>query len=214
MTSNSRLEELKQQVRQTSNQQLHLQAQREQDEETVAYHKQAQDKNQQEMAQFVRNVFGQSELAAAKERELLHDQLERFAHSQNVMNEQMITLNDNLTDMTALKALYDAKRAELELDFKNQKEALERQIEQLSDNYASKKWRLDGLYQKQKEEYDKIIEAKKDEARQLDIKIRWINLRRIAKWTAIVAVVIFVIAFMVFLAMNAAGKFRFTTRVN
>lgn len=214
MTSNSRLEELKQQVRKTSNQQLHLQAQREQAEEMVAYHKQAQDKNQQEMAQLVRNVFGQSELAAAKERELLHDQLERFAHSQNVMNEQLITLNDNLTDMTSLKALYDAKREELELDFRNQKEALERQIEQLSDNYASKKWRLDGLYQKQKEEYDKIIEAKKEEARKLDINIRWINIGGIAKKTAIAAVVIFVIAFVVFLAMNAAGIFRFTTRVN
>lgn len=214
MTSNSRLEELKQQVRKTSNQQMHIQAQREQAEEMVAYHKQAQDKNQQEMTQLVRNVFGQSELAAAKERELLHDQLERFAHSQNVMNEQLIALNDNLTDMTSLKALYDAKREELETDHRIQKATLEKQIDALQREYASKQWELNTQYLKKQKEYDALIEEKKEEARQLDINIRWINIRGIAKKTAIAAVVMFIIAFAVFLAMNAAGVFRFTTYVN
>ena len=97
------------------------------------------------MVQIVRNVFGQSELAAARERELLQDKLDRFSHRQTVMNEQLITLNDNLTDTTSLKAVYEAKREELELDYQNQKEALQGQIENLEERLESRKIELESL---------------------------------------------------------------------
>lgn len=145
MASNSKLEELKKQVRDTSNQQLQLQSQRDRTKEMVSYREQEQQQNQQEMTQLIRSVFGQSELAAARERELLKDKLDRFSHRQTVMNEQLITLNDNLTDTTALKAVYEAKREELELNYQNQKEALQGQIKSLEKRLESKKKNLETL---------------------------------------------------------------------
>lgn len=145
MASNSKLEELKKQVRDTSNQQLQLQSQRDRTKEMVSYREQEQQQNQQEMTQLIRSVFGQSELAAARERELLKDKLDRFSHRQTVMNEQLITLNDNLTDTTALKAVYEAKREELELNYQNQKEALQGQIKSLEKRLESKKKDLETL---------------------------------------------------------------------
>lgn len=145
MVSNARLEELKKQVRDTSNQQLQLQSQRDRTKEIKSYRKQEQEQNQQEMVQLVRSVFGQSELAAAKERELLQDKLDRFSHRQTIMNNQLITLNDNLTDTTSLKALYEAKREELELDYQNQKEALQGQINSLTECLENRKKALERL---------------------------------------------------------------------
>lgn len=145
MASKSKLEELKKQVRDTSNQQLQLQSQRDRTKEMVSYREQEQQQNQQEMTQLIRSVFGQSELAAARERELLKDKLDRFSHRQTVMNEQLITLNDNLTDTTSLKAVYEAKREELELDYQNQKEALQGQIKSLEERLESRKMDLESL---------------------------------------------------------------------
>lgn len=145
MASNSKLEELKKQVRDTSNQQLQLQSQRDRTQEIASYREQEQEQNQQEMVQLVRNVFGQSELAAARERELLQDKLDRFSHRQTVMNEQLITLNDNLTDTTSLKAVYEAKREQLEMDYQNQKEALQGQIKSLEKRLESRKRDLESI---------------------------------------------------------------------
>ena len=71
MKSNSKLEELKRQVKDISNKQIQIQGQRDRAKETISYREQEQEQNQKEMVQLVRNVFGQSELASAKERELL-----------------------------------------------------------------------------------------------------------------------------------------------
>lgn len=131
MDSNAKLEKLKKQVRDTSNQQLQIRDKRDRTQEIMSYRKQEQKQNQQEMTQLIRSVLGQSELAVARERELLKDKIDRFSHRQTVMNEQLITLNDNLTDTASLKAVYEAKREELELDYQNQKEALQGQIKSL-----------------------------------------------------------------------------------
>ena len=112
MVQSSKLEELKKQVRDASNQQLKIQEKRDRMQEAASYLEQEQEQNQKEMVQFVRNVFEQRELIAARESELLLDKLEQISHRQAVMNEQLITLNDNLTD---LKFLYEAKREELKI---------------------------------------------------------------------------------------------------
>ena len=145
MKSNSKLEELKRQVKDTSNKQIQIQGQRDRAKEIISYREQEQEQNQKEMVQLVRNVFGQSELASAKERELLQDKLDKFSHRQSVMNEQLITLNDNLMDITALKSVYDAKREELELDYQNQKEALLGQINSLTERIESRKNDLEAI---------------------------------------------------------------------
>lgn len=145
MKSNSKLEELKRQVKDISNKQIQIQGQRDRAKEIVSHKEQEQEQNQKEMVQLVRNVFGQSELASAKERELLQDKLDKFSHRQSVMNEQLITLNDNLMDITALKSVYDAKREELELDYQNQKEALLGQIYSLTERLESRKNDLEAI---------------------------------------------------------------------
>ena len=143
MTSNSKLEALKKQVRDTSNQQMQIQMQRNRAEDAVQDREDMQHDNKQEMVQLVRSVFGQSELASAKERELLKDQLDRFSHRQTLMNNQLIALNDNLTDTTSLNAVYEAKREQLEMDYQNQKEALQGQIDVLEDRLESLKLNLE-----------------------------------------------------------------------
>lgn len=156
MDSNaSRLEELKKQVRNASNQQMQIQLQKNRTEETLRSREEEQEENHQEMVQMVRSIFGQSEMAAVKERELLQDKLDRFAHRQSVMNEQLIALNDNLTDTTALQAVYRTKRAELEMSYQNQKEALQGQLKALEDRIETKNGEIGKL--------DKEIESKKEE---------------------------------------------------
>lgn len=156
MDSNaSRLEELKKQVRNASNQQMQIQLQKNRTEETLRSREEEQEENHQEMVQMVRSIFGQSEMAAVKERELLQDKLDRFAHRQSVMNEQLIALNDNLTDTTALQAVYRTKRAELEMNYQNQKEALQGQLKALEDRIETKNGEIGKL--------DKEIESKKEE---------------------------------------------------
>lgn len=115
ISKKSNLDRLKQQVQQTSNQQYQIQTQKDELEQTVACKKQELDSNQDAMRQLIRSVFAQNEVAAAKEKEQLNDRLDRFAHNQQVMNQQIIELNDNITDTTSLNALYEAKRKELDL---------------------------------------------------------------------------------------------------
>ena len=101
ISKKSNLDRLKQQVQQTSNQQYQIQTQKDELELTVACKKQELDSNQDAMRQLIRSVFAQNEVAAAKEKEQLNDRLDRFAHNQQVMNQQIIQLNDNITDTTS-----------------------------------------------------------------------------------------------------------------
>lgn len=168
MESNSKLEELKKQVRDISNQQVLIQSQRDRKQEMASYLGQEQEQNQQEMMQLIRNVLGQNELVAVREREKLQDKLDAFSHKQTVMNEQLIALNDNLTDTAALKAVYEAKREELELD-----------------------------YQKLKNKYDRIISNKKTELAEIEHECKSLKIKRIAKNTLIAAIILFILAFAI-----------------
>ena len=71
MNSSDRLEQLKQQVRETSNQQRQLQAQKENVQEVVSKKKQELQENQKEMTELIRSVFGQSDLLQQKKGSLL-----------------------------------------------------------------------------------------------------------------------------------------------
>lgn len=178
MASNDRLDQLKQQVREISNQQYQLQAQKKNVKEAVACREQEKEQNQQEMVQLVRSVFGQSELAAAKERELLKDKLDKFSHRQRVMNEQLITLNDNLADTTSLKAVYEAKRQQLELDYQNQKDALQRQIKSFNEHLEARRndlERLESEIDATQSKLDKIVTETKKATFWNKLKKTWID---------------------------------------
>ena len=136
MNSSDRLEQLKKQVKETSNNQRQLKAQIENAQEVVSKKRQELQANQKEMTELIRSVFGQSELAAAKEREFVENAIERFSHGQSVMNEQLITLNDNLTNTTSLQDLYTLKKNQLDSDYQEQINEYKNQIYKLQDNIA------------------------------------------------------------------------------
>ena len=142
ISKKSNLDRLKQQVQQTSNQQYQIQTQKDELEQTVACKKQELDSNQDAMRQLIRSVFAQNEVAAAKEKEQLNDRLDKFAYNQQVMNQQIIELNDNITDTTSLNALYEAKRKELDLNYRNQETVLKEQIKRLSEHREYQENRL------------------------------------------------------------------------
>lgn len=113
------------------------------------------------MRQLIRSVFAQNEVAAAKEKEQLNDRLDRFAHNQQVMNQQIIELNDNITDTTSLNALYEAKRKELDLNYRNQETVLKEQIKRLSERIEYQENKLSTInrsIESKKEEFDRISE--------------------------------------------------------
>lgn len=178
MTSSDRIEQLKQQIRETSNQQRKLQEQKEKVQELALEKKQEYQQNQREMTEFIRTVFGQSELMAAKERELLKDTLDKFYHSQNVTNEQLIALNDNLADTASLKAIYEAKRDHLEWDYQQEKMTLRGQLNELEkriENQQDKIASLDKEIDRKKEDIQLIEEHLKDRKFWDGMKKTWLD---------------------------------------
>lgn len=207
MASNSNLDKLKKQVRDTSNQQMQIQIQRDRTQEMISYREQEQEQNQQEMTQLIRNVFGQSELAAAKERELIQDKLDKFSHRQMIMNNQLITLNDNLMDTTSLNAVYEAKREELELNYQNQKDALQGQINSLVERLESRKSDLERVEEEIRTKtykLENIVEETKKATFWNEFKKIWID-----KWLTYVMV-----GFIALIIGGFAGWSIFTVTSN
>lgn len=178
MNSSDRLEQLKKQVKDTSNKQRQLQAQKESAQEVVSKKKRELQENQKEITELIRSVFGQSELAAAKEREFIENILERFSHLQSVMNEQLITLNDNLTDTTSLQDLYTLKKNQLDSDYQEQINEYKDQIYKLQDNiakYQNTESDLESEISKAEERLKEITEKMKKASFWFEFKKNWLN---------------------------------------
>lgn len=182
MVSTSKLEELKRQLRDTSNQQMQIQEKIDSTKETLLLRKQEKEENREELMNFFRSVMGQSELIAAKERELFKDKLDKSNHLQQVMNEQIIKLNDNLTDTSSLEAVYKAKREELELNYQNQKKALDGQIKCLKERLSS----VESEISQKKQELE-------DERKKLEDLIKEKRLKNFIISTGYVVVIILVV---------------------
>lgn len=182
MVSTSKLEELKRQLRDTSNQQMQIQEKIDRTKETLLLRKQEKEENREELMNFFRSVMGQSELIAAKERELFKDKLDKSNHLQQVMNEQIIKLNDNLTDTSSLEAVYKAKREELELNYQNQKKALDGQIKCLKERLSS----VESEISQKKQELE-------DERKKLEDLIKEKRLKNFIISTGYVVVIILVV---------------------
>lgn len=177
MTSNSKLAELKEQVRSLSNQQTLIRDKKEQAQEAVSYNEEQIRKRDKEIQSLVRSAFGQSELANVKEREYLKDQLDKVAHRQAVMNEQIITLNDHITDTTALDELYKAKRKELEMNYEQQQTALEGQVRSLETQLEGLKCDLRSIKKEisiERSKLERIVAESKEKAFKNELKQKWI----------------------------------------
>lgn len=139
MNDENKLEQLKIQILNTSNKRYEVKYQKEMVDEEIKIKSKALAQKENEINQTIKNLLYQSEMETAKERELLQDKLDRFSYRQTVMNEQLINLNENLTDTTALESLYKTKRDELEQCFQEEKESLKRQIKSLTEHLESLK---------------------------------------------------------------------------
>ena len=82
MALNDRIEQLKNQVHNISNQQFQIKQNIELQKNELAAKEQASQNNRNEMQQFIRSVVGQSEIANARDRELLQDKLDKFSFKQ------------------------------------------------------------------------------------------------------------------------------------
>lgn len=193
MASNDRLEQLKQQVSDMSNQRYQMQVQKEEAKALIANHEQLIEQNEQEMTQLMRSVFEQSELAAAKERERTNARLDTFSQRLRVMNEQLIALNDSLSSPLALEELYTVKRRELEADYEKQKRIFQDRLNRMNKEVELKHRKheediLEKIKQgeerikqieeqiccreKTVEELDSDIQLKKSEIEELTAKIK------------------------------------------
>ena len=110
------------------------------------------------------------------------DRVEVYRVNQQVMNQQIIELNDNITDTTSLNALYEAKRKELDLNYRNQETVLKEQIKHLSKHIEYKENKLNTI--------NKSIKSKQEELDRISADLRkkefWINFKNvwINKWIA------------------------------
>ncbi len=164
MALNDRIEQLKNQVHNTSNQQFQIKQNRESQENEIAIKEQTSQNNRNEMQQFIRSVVGQSEIANARDRELLQDKLDKFSFKQQQMNEQVIRLNNNISDVTALESLYRTKRDELEQCYQEERQSLERQNKALEKQISKNKSELNQIQsevQKSKNKLGQIQEETK-----------------------------------------------------
>ena len=145
MAFNDRIEQLKNQVHNTSNQQFQIKQNIESQENEIAIKEQTSQNNRNEMQHFIRSVVGQSEIANARDRELLQDKLDKFSFKQQQMNEQVIRLNNNISDVTALESLYRTKRDELEQCYQQERESLTRQNKALENQISKHKSELNQI---------------------------------------------------------------------
>ncbi len=145
MALNDRIEQLKNQVHNTSNQQFQIKQNIESQENEIEIKEQTSQNNRNEMQQFIRSVVGQSEIANARDRELLQDKLDKFSFKQQQMNEQVTRLNNNISDVTALESLYRTKRDELEQCYQEERESLTKQNKALEKQISKHKSELNQI---------------------------------------------------------------------
>lgn len=154
-TMSDSLEALKRQVEEASIQEYQINQQ----QHELKLHDAAiqVEKNQvdEEMKSLILSITGQAALSEARDKEILKDKLDAFSIKQQAMTREIITLNDMLASTDALEALYSAKRKELDLNYRNQENALRGQIKALEDRIETKNGEIGKL--------DKEIESKKEE---------------------------------------------------
>lgn len=167
MNGNYKLEELKKQVEDTSNEHYKIQTQKNQLQQEVDERNKYQEQTQREITQLFRSILGQSEIANAQDRELLQDKIDTFTFKQQQMNEQVIRLNSNITSTTALESLYVVKREELEKCYQEQENSLKRQITALEKHIQ--------MLQQERNKTQKLILEEKEELQILETKVRKAN---------------------------------------
>lgn len=138
------------------------------------------EKNQvdEEMKSLILSITGQAALSEARDKEILKDKLDAFSIKQQAMTREIITLNDMLASTDALEALYSAKRKELDLNYRNQENALRGQIKALEERIETQReesGKLDKEIDRKKEDIQLIEEHLKDRKFWDGMKKTWLD---------------------------------------
>ncbi|OLU46818.1 hypothetical protein [Faecalibaculum rodentium] len=177
-TMSDSLEALKRQVEEASIQEYQINQQ----QHELKLHDAAiqVEKNQvdEEMKSLILSITGQAALSEARDKEILKDKLDAFSIKQQAMTREIITLNDMLASTDALEALYSAKRKELDLNYRNQENALRRQIKALEERIETQReesGKLDKEIDRKKEDIQLIEEHLKDRKFWDGMKKTWLD---------------------------------------
>lgn len=177
-TMSDSLEALKRQVEEASIQEYQINQQ----QHELKLHDAAiqVEKNQvdEEMKSLILSITGQAALSEARDKEILKDKLDAFSIKQQAMTREIITLNDMLASTDALEALYSAKRKELDLNYRNQENALRGQIKALEERIETQReesGKLDKEIDRKKEDIQLIEEHLKDRKFWDGMKKTWLD---------------------------------------
>lgn len=177
-TMSDSLEALKRQVEEASIQEYQINQQ----QHELKLHDAAiqVEKNQvdEEMKSLILSITGQAALSEARDKKILKDKLDAFSIKQQAMTREIITLNDMLASTDALEALYSAKRKELDLNYRNQENALRGQIKALEERIEMQReesGKLDKEIDRKKEDIQLIEEHLKDRKFWDGMKKTWLD---------------------------------------
>ena len=177
-TMSDSLEALKRQVEEASIQEYQINQQ----QHELKLHDAAiqVEKNQvdEEMKSLILSITGQAALSEARDKEILKDKLDALSIKQQAMTREFITLNDMLASTDALEALYSAKRKEIDLNYRNQENALRGQIKALEERIETQReesGKLDKEIDRKKEDIQLIEEHLKDRKFWDGMKKTWLD---------------------------------------
>jgi RecG-like helicase len=87
--------------------------------------------NERKIANKVSVLFEKERLDMESNKEIIVGSVQRLNHQQQINNQELIKLNDNLADMSDLKAIYEQKRSLMENNYQELKKTLESEIDTL-----------------------------------------------------------------------------------
>ena len=138
--------------------------------ERYHYADQALKENEDKLQQKVATLLEKERLELATYRELIKGSVDRLNYQQQQNNEYLSKLNNNLKDMSDLKAFYETKRDIMEQNYKELLTALESQENKLKRRVSKLKETTKEL----QEEYDRTslrLETKKQAYKFISITI-------------------------------------------
>ena len=131
--------------------------------ERYHYADRALSENEDKLKQKVATLLEKERLELATYRELIKGSVDRLNYQQQQNNEYLSELNNNLTDMSDLKAIYDTKREIMEQNHQEFVRSLESEANRLKREIKSRSYDL----KKIEEEYNELS-LKKETKKQAD----------------------------------------------
>lgn len=161
------LDDLKNDVKNLSRLKNQVSASVAENKKVIEENNQIAETNEKEMMKILKSLSARNEIANANEREKIKNSLSALSHGQQVMNKQIINLYDKLTDTTALNAVYEARRDELEANYQEEKEITDKRLQAIKQRISAAEKELDKI--------NAQIDEKNKELKTLNLRLIWNN---------------------------------------